>query len=112
MSWTDMIDETRNHLRELNKAIPEATKGFAGLSKAVKENGALSFKEKEYVALGIAVATHCTPCIAFHVEALVKAGATREEVADVLAMCIQMAGGPGLMISAEALAIYDELAAA
>ena len=111
MSWKDTITETRNNLRELNKAIPDATKGFTGLSQAVKENGALSFKEKEYVALGIAVATHCTPCIAFHVEALVKAGATRDEVADVLAMCIQMAGGPGLMISAEALAIYDELAA-
>ncbi|KPP86721.1 MAG: gamma-carboxymuconolactone decarboxylase subunit-like protein [Rhodobacteraceae bacterium HLUCCO07] len=112
MSWTDTIAETRNNLRELGKTIPEATKGFAGLSKAVKENGALSFKEKEYVALGIAVATHCMPCIAFHVEALVKAGATRDEVADVLAMCIQMAGGPGLMVSAEALAIYDELSAA
>lgn len=64
------------------------------------------------MALGIAVATHCEPCIAFHMEALVRIGATREEVTDVLAMSIQMAGGPGLMISAEALAIYDELAAA
>ncbi|MEZ5714217.1 MAG: carboxymuconolactone decarboxylase family protein [Paracoccaceae bacterium] len=98
-------------MRSLNKAIPEATKGFATLSKAVKENGPLEFKHKEFIALGIAVATHCEPCIAFHVEALVKAGATREEVADVLAMSIQMGGGPALMIAGAALEMYDELTA-
>lgn len=112
MSWSDKIATTRSQLRELSKAIPDTTKGFGGLSKAVKENGVLEFKHKEYVALGIAVATHCEPCIAFHVEALVKAGATREEVADVLAMCIQMGGGPALMIAGQALEIYDELSAA
>ena len=112
MSWKAEIETTRAQLRSLNKAIPEATRGFAGLSKAVKENGALEFKHKEFVALGIAVATHCEPCIAFHVDALVRIGATREEVADVLAMCIQMGGGPALMTAGMALEVYDELTAA
>ena len=111
MRWKDEIATTKNQLRSLNKAIPEATKGFAVLTKAVKENGPLEFKHKEYIALGIAVATHCEPCIAFHVEALVRAGATREEVADVLAMAIQMGGGPALMVAGSALEMYDELTA-
>ena len=110
--WIDKIANTRRQLATLAKVIPDATRGFGNLSKAVKENGALEIKHKEYVALGIAVATHCEPCIAYHVEALVKAGATREEVADVLAMCIQMGGGPSLMIAGEVLEMYDELAAA
>lgn len=111
MSHRDDIQKTREELRSLNKLIPEATKGFATLSKAVKESGALGLKEKEYVALGIAVAQRCKPCIDFHVEALMKAGATREELGDVLAMAVQMAGGPALMHSANALACWDELAA-
>ncbi|MDU8928236.1 carboxymuconolactone decarboxylase family protein [Alisedimentitalea sp. MJ-SS2] len=111
MSWKADIDTTRNQLRELNKTIPEATKGFAALTKGVKEAGVLDFKHKEYVALGIAVATHCEACIAFHIEALVRIGASRDEVADVLAMAIQMGGGPALMYAGKALECFDELSA-
>ena len=56
MSYLDAINETRAELRELYKAVPGATQGFATLSKAVKDNGPLSLKEKEYVALGMALA--------------------------------------------------------
>ncbi|GAB4383361.1 carboxymuconolactone decarboxylase family protein [Albidovulum sp.] len=112
MSHLDEIRQTREELRELYRSVPAATGAFSALSKAVKENGPLSVKEKEYVALGMAVALRCEPCINFHVEALMKAGATREELGDVLAMAIQMGGGPTLMYSAAALACWDELAAA
>ena len=63
------------------------------------------------MALGIAVAIRCEPCIMFHTQALVNAGATREEVAEVLSMCLQMGGGPALMYSAKALECYDQLSA-
>lgn len=111
MHWQTKIDDTRNALRALNKAIPEATKGFAVLSKAVKEGGVLDVKQKEFVALGISVAVRCDDCIAFHVEALMKAGATRDELGDVLAMAVQMGGGPSLMYASHALQCWDELAA-
>lgn len=112
MSYKSRIEQTRAELRALYKTIPAATAGFTTLSNAVKDNGPLSVKEKEYVALGMAVALRCEPCINFHVEALMKAGATREELGDVLAMAVQMGGGPTLMYSAAALACWDELAAA
>ncbi len=111
MNYIEQIKGTRAELRELYKTIPAATAEFAALSKAVKDNGPLSVKEKEYVAVGMAVAMRCEPCINFHVEALMKAGATREEFADVLAMAIQMGGGPTLMYAGSALACWDELAA-
>lgn len=114
MSHKASSTEMRTELRVLNKLIPGTAAGFATLSKAVKDGngsgGPLSLKEKEYVALAIAVSQHCTPCIDFHVEALMKTGATREELGDVLAMCIQMGGGPALMYAANALACWDELA--
>lgn len=112
MTWTNKISDTRNELRSLGKAIPDTTRAFGALGKAVKESGTLEFKTKEFIALGIAVATRCEACIALHCEALVKAGATRAEVSDVLAMSIQMGGGPAMMYAGKALACFDELSAA
>lgn len=111
MSYQDKLTQTRAGLRNLNGAIPDTAKAFGALGKSVKEGGVLDFKTKEYIALGIAVADRCEACITLHVETLVKAGATREEVSDVLAMTIQMGGGPSMMYAAKALECYDELTA-
>jgi len=111
MSWTDKLNGTRNQLRGLNKAIPDTTRAFGALGKAVKEGGTLEFKTKEFIALGIAVSQRCEACIVLHVEALIKAGATRDEVGDVLAMAIQMGGGPSMMYAAKAMECYDEFTA-
>ena len=111
-AYSDKIASTRTELRALYGAIPQTTQAFAALGKAVKEGGTLDYKVKEFIALGISVADRCEPCITLHIDALVKAGATRDEVADVLAMAIQMGGGPSMMYAAKALACYDELAGA
>ncbi|MGB0905521.1 MAG: carboxymuconolactone decarboxylase family protein [Mangrovicoccus sp.] len=47
----------------------------------------------------------------FHVTALIRAGGTREELAAMLAVCVQMGGGPSLMYSAKTLACFDEFSA-
>lgn len=112
MDYPAFIAATRDQSRALAKALPDTMKGFGSLSRAVKENGALGLKEKEFVALGIAIAVRCEPCIAFHVEALIKAGAAREELCDVLTMAIQMGGGPAVMYAGKALECWDQLQAA
>ena len=109
MDWKEYLSNTKNQIRNLSKAIPETAKGFQTLSAAVKDNGALDVKTKELVALGIAISDRCTDCIGFHVQALSRAGGRREEVADVVAMAIQMGGGPALMYGAKALDAWDQL---
>lgn len=109
MGWTDKTDNTRTELRALNALIPDTARAFGALGKAVKEGGTLDFKTKEFLALGMSIVLRCEPCIGLHVEALIRAGASREEVGDVLAMAIQMGGGPAMMYAAKALACYDEL---
>ena len=111
MDYPAFIAATRDQSRSLARAMPDTMKGFGALSKAVKEGGTLGLKEKEFVALGISVAVRCEPCIAFHVEALMKAGASREELCDVLAMAVQMGGGPAVMYAGKALDCWDQLAA-
>lgn len=112
MDWNEKLEATRSGLRNLNKGIPESAQAFGALGRAVKQGGVLEFKQKEFVALGIAIALRCEDCIGLHVEALIRAGASREEIGDVLAMSIQMGGGPAMMYAAKALTCFDELTSA
>ncbi|WP_116131336.1 carboxymuconolactone decarboxylase family protein [Tropicimonas sp. IMCC34043] len=109
MDWKDFIDDMSGNLRELNKTIPDTTKGFSALTRGAMDNGVLDHKVKELIALGIAIAMRCEPCIGFHIKSLARTGATREEMADVLAVAVQMGGGPSLMYAAKSLAAWDEL---
>lgn len=110
MSYKSKTAEMRAELRVMNKFLPETAAAFSQLSKAAMEEGALGRKEREYVALAIAVTQRCEPCINFHIEALIRAGASRDELGAVLSMCVQMGGGPALMYAAHALAAWDEMA--
>ncbi|WP_339109116.1 carboxymuconolactone decarboxylase family protein [Thioclava sp. GXIMD4216] len=110
MSYSDKISSMRGELRTMAQAIPDTMKGFRTLSENVETGGVLDKKQKEMLALGMALVQRCEPCILFHVEAFRKAGGTREELGDVLGMAIQMSGGPGVMYAGHALAAWDELA--
>lgn len=110
-SYRDTNTDIRTELRSLHKLNPETARGFQALSQGAMADGPLDKKSREHVALAIAVTQRCEPCITLHVEALVKAGSTREELGSVLAMCVQMGGGPALMYAAHALAAWDEFTA-
>lgn len=111
MTYKAKTASIRNELRALHKLNPETAKGFQALSVGAMADGALDKKQRELVALAIAVTQRCEPCITLHIEALIKAGATREELSSVLAMCVQMGGGPAMMYAAHALAAWDEFVA-
>jgi AhpD family alkylhydroperoxidase len=68
----------------------------------------LSELHKELIATGIAVSTRCDGCIGFHVKSLVRLGATREQVNEMLAVAVYMGGGPSLMYAAEVLHAFEE----
>jgi len=96
----------------IRKDIPEVMKGFSSMAGAALEDGALSRKTKELIALSIGVAGHCKGCVGFHVKALVALDVTREELVEALGMAIYMGGGPSLMYAAEAMQAFDEFSAA
>lgn len=86
--------------------------GFANLHKAATADAALSTKTKELIALAIAVAIHCEPCIAYHVHDALKAGASRAEVVDALGVAIMMGGGPAVMYACDAFAALEQFESA
>ncbi len=104
--------EHREHIQELvgqlGKEIPGTMAAFGQLHKAAAAQGALSPKEKELIALGIAIALRCDGCIAYHVHDAIKAGATREEMVETIGVAILMGGGPSLMYGAETLEAIEQ----
>ena len=106
-----LMKSINENLGPFRKSQGEAMQGFAQLAIASMAEGLVSAKHKELIALAIGIAKHCGGCIAFHVKALVRLGCTREELEEVMAMCVYMGGGPGLMYVAEALQAWDDLTA-
>jgi AhpD family alkylhydroperoxidase len=111
MDWKGFIDDTNGELARLRAATPDTAAGFGQLARAASKDGALDAKTKELIALVIGVAKQCDGCIAFHVKALIRMGATREEIAETVGMCVYMGGGPSMMYGAKALDAFDKLSA-
>ena len=93
----------------LGKAIPGTMGAFQKLMGEASKDGALPAKFKELLAVAIAVHQGCGDCINFHVSNAKSHGASREELAEALGVCIEMGGGPGAVYAARALAAFDGL---
>ena len=89
-------------MKALGEALPETMAGFSALHKAATTSGALSTKTKELAALGMAICVRCKGCIACHVHDALEAGASREEILEIIGVAILMGGGPSMIYSIEA----------
>lgn len=106
--YSDITADISEYVRILRKELPDVMSGFSAMAQAATKTQGLDKKTKELIALAIGVSTRCDGCIGFHVETLVKLGATRAEVGETLGMAIYMGGGPSLMYAADALRAFDE----
>ncbi|MEE4198978.1 MAG: carboxymuconolactone decarboxylase family protein [Bacteroidales bacterium] len=86
----------------LSKENPGVAEGFATMHHATGEDKALSKKQKELIALGIAITIRCEGCIACHVIDAVKAGATHEEIVETIGVAVVMGGGPSVVYGQKA----------
>jgi AhpD family alkylhydroperoxidase len=110
-NYREITKHISANIAKLRADLPDTMKGFGLMSLAATRDGALDKKTKELIALALGVAAHCDGCIGFHVDSLIKLGATRAEVEETLGMAVYMGGGPSLMYAAEALGAYEEMSA-
>ena len=96
-----MADEVKQFFTDFQESIvkmkqhtPSMLQGFSQLFTKVMADGAISLKEKELVAVGIAVSQQCEPCIKLHVKKCLEAGATKEQVLEAASVAVMMGGGP------------------
>ena len=107
-NYRDLTRTVSQNMASLRTSTPGVMKAFGELGRAATAPGALDSKTKELIALALGVAARCDACIGFHTQALVKLGATRQEVDETLGVTTYMGGGPSLMYAANAVAAFDE----
>jgi AhpD family alkylhydroperoxidase len=79
---------------KMKAQTPNMIQGFGTLFAKVMGAGAMTAVEKELVAVGIAVAAQCTPCIKLHVKKCLEAGASKEQILEAASVAVMMGGGP------------------
>jgi len=106
--YVELRQTLEERLAQLGTEIPGPMTGFARLHKKAMEDGALSRKVKEMMALAISIVVGCEGCIAYHVHDAVEAGATRPELLEAVGVGLLMGGGPGSIYTAHALDAIEQ----
>jgi len=103
------LDAVNARLLGMFKAEKQTMMAFKSLADSATRAGKISPAIKELTALAIAVAKGCEDCIVYHAAAAKKHGASREELVEMLAVAVEMSGGPGTVYAGKALVVFDEL---
>lgn len=69
-------------------------RAFLELEQAAFSDGSLDRKTKELMALSISIVTKCEPCMEWHVEQALLAGASDENIYETIDVAVEMGGGP------------------
>lgn len=111
MSYVSKHKELVGVLRHLGGDSPEMLDAFGKLHKSTSKGGTVPAKYKELIALGISISIRCNECISYHMNDVIKAGATDEEIVETIGVSVLMGGGPALMYATHAYEAMKEFRA-
>ena len=96
-----VLEHAHRGLQLITEYKPKLMGKIQAFMAEAMQPGVLDKKEKERIALGMALSQQCHYCIALHIRACKHAGVTLEEIMEVCAIGIMMGGGPALTHMAE-----------
>ena len=103
LDWNEYHKEIGSRLGELMKLSPDTVRGYQTLGAANSKDSKLGEKTRQLISLACAITTRCDGCIVVHTEAALKAGATKEEIAEALGVAVSMNAGAALIYSTRVL---------
>jgi len=103
LDWNAYRSELTKSIPEFAKLSSDSLKGYQALSSANSENSLLGEKIRQLISIAVAATTRCDGCITFHTEAALKAGASKEEIAEALGVAVAMNAGAALIYSLRAM---------
>ena len=99
--------QSMDNLKKLGKLDQVKNDGwekFQQFSSEVMKDGAISAKNKELIALAVALTTQCGYCLELHRQAAEKAGATQEEIAETVLVAGALRAGAAITHGTQLLA--------
>ncbi len=83
-------------LKTIEANAPDAMKAFWAFDKAAMAAGAIPVKYKELMALAVALTTQCPYCLEIHSNKAREAGASEQEMAEVVAVAAALRAGAAI----------------
>src|SRR6267142_6308888 len=95
-------------LKEMSRLAPEEFKAWLNLDNIVaREDGQITRKYRELIALAVAFTTHCPYCVEVHTKAAKRAGLSREELSETAFLAAALRAGGAATHGAMALKFFD-----
>ncbi|MGN6492004.1 MAG: carboxymuconolactone decarboxylase family protein [Agriterribacter sp.] len=92
----------------INAASKEAN-AFLNLKyTAERSDGVIPVKYRELMSVAVALTTQCAYCIESHIENAVKAGATREEIAETVFIAAALRAGGAVGNGLMAMRLFED----
>lgn len=107
--YTKEYEDLAERSAGIMKNCSDVMGDFMKLHDDVCKDGVLSLKQKELIALGIAINIRCHDCILAHCRTLKAVGATMEEIKETVEVSIMMGGGPSTAYGSLALDVFKDL---
>ena len=86
------IQDRKTLHRQFHEKV-KTYKAFLEVEKIAFQDGTLDKKTKELMALAIGIVNKCEPCMEWHLEQALLAGAKDEEIYETIDVAIEMGGG-------------------
>lgn len=102
------IEEIRQDRKEAHAFFYDRSKVyriFVEMEQKTFQDGSLSRKQKELIAIGISLVTDCESCLEWHIGQALEAGATMEEIIEALEVGMEMGIGPTTVTSRFAMKV-------
>ncbi|AKH98766.1 carboxymuconolactone decarboxylase family protein [Hoeflea sp. IMCC20628] len=94
----------------LADVIPAATKAISSLLRDAPGNGALSGKYEQLIAFAIAITARYDDCMVHRSQVVIRPGANRPEVIEMIGVEFLMEGGPSMLRNVETVGTDDDFA--
>jgi AhpD family alkylhydroperoxidase len=101
------------HIKDFHQGAPTEANAFLNFKSAAERvDGALPLKVRELISVGVALSLQCAYCISVHTRNAKAAGATLEEMAEVVFITSAVSAGAVVGHGLMAMRMYSEAAAA
>jgi len=107
MDWNANRQDLLANVGKLQALSADTVKGYLTVSGAGRKTAHLDEGMRQLISLAVAVTTRCDGCISIHSHEALKAGVTREQVAEALGVAVALNAGAALVYSTRALEAFD-----
>lgn len=90
------LHEYKHGLGVFSQKMPELARHYNAFTEVCFEEGALSQKEKQLIALGISLFAQDEYCMIYHIKGCLDQGATEQEILEAVGVTAAFGGGAAI----------------